>query len=284
MKEEKVVKRFEGKVALITGAARGQGRSHALRFAEEGAHIVAIDICSQIDTVNYAMSRPADLDETVRLIENIGGRIVAEKVDVRDGAALRSAVDRGVAQLGRLDYVMANAGILPGIGEDDPKVAAFDDAVDVMLKGVYHTVEASIPALTHHGAGGAVVITSSAIADRSVLSPSFRTMNHGVAGYTAAKSGLIGLMHYYAKTLAEKNIRVNAVLPTGVATPMVTDGAVERYWNAFPEVGAAVGNALPGVDMIESSDVTEAMVYLCSESGRYVTGISLPVDAGFLVQ
>lgn len=279
-----MIKRFEGKVALITGAARGQGRSHALRFAEEGADIIAVDICSQIDTVKYAMSRPEDLDETVRSIERIGGRVVAEKVDVRDGAALRAVVDHGVARLGRLDFVMANAGILPGVGDADPKVAAFDDAVDVMIKGVYHTVEASIPALVHHGAGGAVVITSSAIADRSVLSPSFRTMNHGIAGYTAAKSGLIGLMHYYAKSLAEKNIRVNAVLPTGVDTPMVTDGAVERYWNSFPEVGAAVGNALPGVDMIESADVTEAMLYLCSESGRYVTGISLPVDAGFLVQ
>jgi SDR family mycofactocin-dependent oxidoreductase len=279
-----VKKRFEGHVALITGAARGQGRSHAVRFAEEGADIIAVDICRQIDTVMYPMARPHDLKETARLIEATGRRVVADQVDVRDISALSSAIERAVGQLGRLDFVMANAGILPGIGDNDPTVAAFDDAVDVLLKGVYFTIEAALPSLLKHGAGGAVVITSSAIAERSVLSPSFRTMNHGAAGYTAAKSGLIGLMHYYARTLAEKNIRVNAVLPTGVATPMVTDGAVERYWNSYPEVGAAVGNALPGVGMIESSDVTEAMLYLCGASGRYVTGISLPVDAGFLVE
>lgn len=277
-------KRFEGRVALITGAARGQGRSHAVRFAEEGADIIAVDICRQIDTVQYPMARPEDLEETVRLVESAGGRAVSGQVDVRDAAALQSVVERGVEQLGRLDFVMANAGILPGIGDARPEVDAFDDAVDVMLKGVYYTVDAALPSLLRDGNGGAIVITSSAIALRSILSPSFRTMNHGAAGYTAAKSGLIGLTHYYARTLAEKNIRVNAVLPTGVATPMVTDGVVEHYWNSYPEVGAAVGNALPGVDSIESADVTEAMVYLCGDSGRYVTGIALPVDAGFLVQ
>ncbi|MET0705053.1 MAG: mycofactocin-coupled SDR family oxidoreductase [Mycobacterium sp.] len=279
-----MAKRFEGKVAFVTGAARGQGRSHAVRFAEEGADIIAVDICRQIDSVKYPLAQPHDLEETVRLVEKAGRRAVAEHVDVRDLASLQSVVTSGVNELGRLDFVMANAGILAGVGDADPEIAAFDDGVDVLLKGVYYTVESALPVLIEQGTGGVVIITSSAVAHRSVLSPSFRTRNHGAAGYTAAKSGLIGLTHYYARTLAEKNIRVNAVLPTGVNTPMVTNEAVEPHWNTYPEVGAAVSNALPGVGVIESEDVTEAMVYLCAESGRYVTGIALPVDAGLLVQ
>jgi SDR family mycofactocin-dependent oxidoreductase len=278
-----VTGQFEGKVVLVTGAARGQGRSHAVRFAQEGAAVIAVDICRQIHSVNYPMATPADLAETGQLVEAAGGTVVTAEADVRDLDGLRAVVDDAVAHLGSLDIVLANAGILPGVGGDEPPMAAFDDAVDVMLRGVYYTIEAALPALLAHGRGGAVVITSSAIAQKSVLSPSRRTMNHGVAGYTAAKAGLIGLMHYYARSLAEANIRVNSVHPTGVATPMVTDGAVERYWNQYPEVGAAVSNLLPGVDVIESRDVTEAMVYLCGDSGRYVTGIALPVDAGFLV-
>ncbi len=279
-----MTKRFEGKVALITGAARGQGRSHAVRFAEEGADVIAFDICDQIDTVSYPMAQSQDLDETARLVKEAGRRVVADQIDVRDLNAMQRFVERGVDQLGRLDFVMVNAGILPGVGDTSPTIAAYDDAIDVMLKGAYYTIEASVPSLLKHSTGGVIVVTSSAIAQRAVLSPSFRTMNHGVAGYTSAKSGLIGLMHYYARALAEKNIRVNSVHPTGVATPMVSDGAVERYFSRFPEVAANARNLLPGADLLEPSDVTEAILFLCGEGARYVTGVALPVDAGFLLQ
>lgn len=277
-------KMFDGKVVLITGAARSQGRSHAVRFAEEGADVIALDICSQIDTVNYPMAAPSDLERTAQLVETAGGRVVAEQVDVRDVSALMSAVQRGTAELGALDFVLANAGIMPGVGDIGAGLPAFDDAIDVLLKGVYYTVEAALPSLLEKDNGGAIVITGSAVAQKAVLSPSFRTLNSGAAGYTAAKAGLVGLMHHYARALAERNIRVNTVHPTGVATPMVTDPVVEAYWATYPEIGAAVAGALPGVGLIESADVTNAVVYLCSESGRYVTGVALPVDAGFLLQ
>ncbi|GBG39603.1 mycofactocin-coupled SDR family oxidoreductase [Mycobacterium montefiorense] len=269
---------FDGKVAFITGAARGQGRSHAVRFAEEGADIIALDLCDQIDSVAYPMATPEDLDETVNLVEKAGGRIVAERGDVRDFDRLKAVVAAGVAELGRVDFVLANAGILPAFGEVANEMGAFADAVDTLLNGVYYTVEAALPALLEHGEGGAIVITSSA-AGLSSVCPTFSVRNHGFAGYHAAKHGVVGLMRYFASTLAEKNIRVNTVHPCGVATPMVLNELVAQRMAEHPEGNSALENLLP-VSLVESSDVTEAMVYLCGQSGRYVTGISLPVDAG----
>ena len=273
---------FGGKVAFITGAARGQGRSHAVRFAEEGADIIAFDICAQMPTVPYPMSTPEDLDETVNLVQKTGRRIVAEQGDVRDFERLKAAVANGVAELGRVDFVLANAGILPGTDEDINDVAHYVDAVDVLLNGVYYTIEAALPHLIEHGDGGAIVITSST-AGLNALCPRFSVMNHGLAGYQAAKHGVVGLMRYYASALAEKNIRVNAVHPTGVATPMLLNDYVEQYFGAHPEALPALQNLLP-VQMIDAADVSEAMVYLCAQSGRYITGISLPVDAGLGVR
>ena len=152
---------LEGKVAFITGAARGQGRSHAIRFAEEGADIIAFDLCEQMPTVPYPMSGPEDLDETVNLVEKTGRRIVAEQGDVRDFARLKEAVANGVAELGRVDFVLANAGVIPATDEDLNDVACYVDAVDVLLNGVYYTIEAALPHLVEHGDGGAIVITSS---------------------------------------------------------------------------------------------------------------------------
>jgi NAD(P)-dependent dehydrogenase (short-subunit alcohol dehydrogenase family) len=152
---------FEGKVAFITGAARGQGRSHAVRFAEEGADIIAFDLCEQMPTVPYPMSSPEDLDETVNLVEKTGRRIVAEQGDVRDFKRLHAAVDSGVAEFGRIDFVLANAGILPATDEAMNDVACYVDGIDVLLNGVYYTIEAALPALVGHGEGGAIVITSS---------------------------------------------------------------------------------------------------------------------------
>lgn len=274
--------RFEGKVAFITGAARGQGRAHAVRFAEEGADIIAIDVCRQLDSVAYAMSTPEDLDETVSLVEKTGRRIVAEQADVRDLEQLTALVDNAVGELGRIDYVLANAGIGPVFGDQSQLLSAYLDSIGVMLNGVYFTIEAALPALLRHGDGGAVVITSSAAGLKSV-GRGFATKSHGGAGYTAAKHGVVGLMRYYATTLAEHGIRVNSVHPTGVATPMIQNPQVEQYMIKHPEFGAALENLLPA-PVVECIDVTEAMVYLCSDSGRYITGVTLPVDAGLTVK
>ena len=273
---------FDGKVAFITGAARGQGRSHAVRFAEEGADIIAFDLCDQIDTVAYPMATSEDLDETVNLVEKAGRRIVAEQGDVRDFERLKTVVANGVAELGRVDFVLANAGIMPGVGEERYEVAAYVDAVDVLLNGVYYTVEAALPALLEHGEGGAIVITSSA-AGLNSMCPKSTVRSHGFAGYHAAKHGVVGLMRYYATSLAEENIRVNTVHPCGVSTPMIINEAVAQNMIEHPEGNSALENLLP-VPMIDSVDVTAAMVYLCGQSGRYITGITLPVDAGFTVK
>jgi len=213
---------FEGKVAFITGAARGQGRSHAVRFAEEGADVIAFDLCEQMPTVAYPMSSPEDLNETVNLVEKTGRRIIAEQGDVRDFERLKAAVANGVAELGRLDFVLANAGILPMVGSQAQDISAFDDAVAVMLNGVYYTIEAALPALLETGDGGAIVITSS-VAGLSGMHVKFSQKTHGGAGYLAAKHGVVGIMRGYANMLAEKNIRVNTVHPTGLNSPMIVN-------------------------------------------------------------
>jgi SDR family mycofactocin-dependent oxidoreductase len=277
-----VTGQFHGKVAFITGAARGQGRSHAIRFAEEGADIIAVDLCDQISSVAYPMARAEDLDETVNLVEKTGRRIVADQGDVRNFGRLKALVDNGVAELGRLDFVLANAGISPIAGEQSHDISAYLDAVDVMLNGVYFTIEASLPAMLAHDDGGAILITSSTAGFKS-MSLSFRTRSHGSAGYTAAKHGVIGLMRYYATSLAEKNIRVNTVHPAGVATPLILNEQVAQYIAEHDELAGALKNLLP-VELVEPADISEAMVYLCGPSGRYITGITLPVDAGFMIK
>jgi SDR family mycofactocin-dependent oxidoreductase len=273
---------FEGKVAFITGAARGQGRSHAVRFAEEGADIIAFDLCEQIDSVAYPMATPTDLDETVNLVEKTGRRIVAERGDVRDLDRLKTVVADGVAELGRIDFVLANAGIFPAAGAQRLEMAAFVDAVDVMLKGVYYTIVAALPELLRHRDGGVVVITSSAAGFKSVSS-GFDMMSHGAAGYTAAKHGVIGVMRYYATSLAEKNIRVNSVHPGGVATPMIINEAMGRLIGDQPEFGEAQQPKL-SMPPMEPEFVTDTMVYLCGQSGRYLTGVTLPLDGGLTLK
>ena len=273
---------FEGKVVFVTGAARGQGRAHAVRFAEEGADVIAVDVCEQIESIGYPMATPEDLDETVNLVEKTGRRIVAERGDVRDYARLREVVARGVAELGRVDFVLANAGVLPAMGEHRGQVAAFVDAVDVMLKGVHFTIEAALPAMLDQGDGGAIVITSSAAGLKSI-SPGVDTMSHGAAGYNAAKHGVVGLMRYYATSLAERNIRVNSVHPGGVATPMILNDAVANYTMDHPKFSEAQHPLLPD-GLVTPEAVSDAMVYLCGASGRYLTGVALPIDAGLVVK
>ena len=265
---------LEGHVALITGAARGQGRSHAVRLAQEGADIIATDISTQIETVKYDVASSDDLSETVRLVEAEGRRIVARQADVRDFEAVQAAVDDGIAELGHVDIVCANAGI--GVQEvDSPtwKISAerWRDVIDVNLTGVWHTIKATVPAMIERDQGGSVVIINSTAGLKG--QPFF-------ADYAASKHGCVGLMRTLAKELAPHGIRVNSIHPTGVRTPMVENEALAAFVEANPEMVATLSNMLP-VDMLEPSDVTNALLWLVSDAARYVTAVALPVDAGF---
>jgi SDR family mycofactocin-dependent oxidoreductase len=266
--------KLEGKVAFITGAARGQGRSHAVRLAAEGADIIAVDICGQIDSVPYPMATPDDLAETVKEVEGLDRRIFARQADVRDEAGLKAAFDAGVAELGPVDIVLANAGIAPmALGEEPHQ--AWQDVIDVNLTGVFNTVETAIPSMIERGQGGAIVLTSSTAGINGIGGPS-----RGGLGYAAAKHGVVGLMRVYANNLAPHSIRVNTVHPTGVRTPMVVNEAMGEFLAQDPSLSNAMANALP-VDMVEPADISNAILWLVSDDARYVTGITVPVDAGF---
>jgi SDR family mycofactocin-dependent oxidoreductase len=272
---------LEGKVAFISGGARGQGRSHAVRLAEEGADIITFDICEQLSSVAYAGATEDDLAMTVKLVEDLGRRIVARKADVRDLDAVQAVFDEGLTELGRVDVVLANAGIMPIIGEPSQRLAAWHEAIDIMLTGVLYTIEVAVPKLIDQGEGGSIVITSSLAGLRAPL----RTMDMkslGVLGYFASKHGVVGLMKAYANVLAPYSIRVNTVHPTGVNTPMVANPEFGAHAAEHPGFVEAMHNALP-VPMVEPEDISNAILYLCSDAGRYVTGVAMPVDAGAAV-
>jgi SDR family mycofactocin-dependent oxidoreductase len=266
---------LKGKVAFITGAARGQGRAHAVRLATDGADIIAVDLCDQIASVPYPLASPDDLAATVKLVEDTGSRIVAARGDVRDRASLSSALQAGLDEFGRLDIVVANAGIAPMQSGDD----GWHDVIDVNLTGVYNTIKVAIPTLVKQDTGGSIVLISSAAGLAGVGSP-----DAGSVGYAAAKHGVVGLMRVYANLLAKQNIRVNSIHPTGVETPMI-DNDFTRGWLA--QMAAAVdnpgtlGNALP-VEVLQPEDIANAVAWLVSDQARYITGVTLPVDAGFL--
>jgi SDR family mycofactocin-dependent oxidoreductase len=264
--------KLDGQVAFITGAARGQGRAHALRLAQEGADIVAIDICDQIESVVYPMSGRDDLDETVRQVEALGRRIVAEEADVRDVQALQKAFDAGVGELGPVTVVVANAGIGPG-GLASPE-QQWDEVIAVNLTGVWNTGRVAIPSMIDHGRGGAIVLTSST--GGITGSPSDVP---GMLGYTAAKHGVIGLMRSWANYLAPHNIRVNSVAPTTVRTPMANNGDVSMIIRHVPELANSLTNAMP-VEAVDAEDVANAVAWLVTDDARYITGTVIPVDAG----
>jgi SDR family mycofactocin-dependent oxidoreductase len=268
-----VAGKLQGKVAFITGAARGQGRSHAVRLAAQGADIIAIDICRQIDSVPYPLATPEDLSQTVKEVEALDRRIIARQADVRDETGLKTAFDEGVAQLGPVDIVLANAGIATMSLHETHD--AWQVVIDINLTGVFNTVETAIPSMIESGQGGAIVITSSSAGLTGIGGAS-----RGGLAYTASKHGVVGLMRSYANNLARYGIRVNSVHPTGVRTPMVENDALREFLTANPAAGNAIANALP-VDMVESADISSAIVWLVSDDARYVTGITLPVDAGF---
>jgi (+)-trans-carveol dehydrogenase len=269
--------KLDGKVAFITGAARGQGRSHALRLAAEGADIIAVDISTHIEGVNYPMPTEADLDETAHLVEALGRRIFATQADVRDFDAISSAVDKGVGEFGRLDIVLANAGIVATDAQAD-RVQAFRNVVDVNLTGVFITIEASRRHLIDGGRGGAIVITSSLAG--------LRALGAG-GGYAEAKHGLVGLMRATATELAPHMIRVNSIHPTGVRTPMIENDNFYRLIRpdlehptlADAEPGLSTMNLMP-IPYVEVADISNAVLFLVSDDGRYITGAALPIDAG----
>ena len=275
--------RLDGKVAFITGAARGQGRSHALRLAQEGADIIAIDIEGQITSVPYPMSTPDDMAETVRQIEALDRRIIATKADVRDFDAVKAALDDGVAQLGKLDIVSANAGIFSFGTMEELTETEWDELQDVNLKGVWHTAKAAIPHLRANG-GGSMILTSSSAGVKAVPN---------IGHYGAAKHGVIGLMKTLALELANDMIRVNTVNPTSVDTDMIQNKATyELFAPDLPEAERTrevIGerfkamNALP-IPWVEAIDISNAVLFLASDEARYITGVVFPVDAGQLVK
>lgn len=268
--------KLDGKVAFITGAARGQGRSHALTLAAEGADIIAIDICKQVGSVQIPMATPEDLAETVKQVEALDRRIVSAQVDVRDANAMASIVEEGIATLGRVDIALANAGITAtGLEEKDP-IAAWQDTIDINLFGVRNTVHAVAQHMIKQGDGGAIIITSST----QGLTGRGGNGSGAMDGYVAAKHGVVGLMRSYANWLAPHNIRVNTIHPTGVETPMIMNEVIGQMVADNPDIANALQNLLP-VPMVQPIDISNAVLFLASDMGRYITGVTLPVDAGF---
>jgi SDR family mycofactocin-dependent oxidoreductase len=269
--------KLDGKVAYITGAARGQGRSHAVLLAEEGADIVGIDICADIDTCNYHLGSEEDLEETVRLVEKTGRRMLACRADVRDRDALQAAVDAGLEEFGRLDIVLANAGISNFQASPyEASVQAWQDTIDVCLTGAWNTLQVTAPALIQGDRGGAIVITAST-AGTKVTTTNF---DGGFDAYTAAKSGVVGLMRSYAGRLARHNIRVNTIHPTTVNTPLGRDERYMRWAQEETELLATEFNQALPIGWVEAIDISNGVLYLVSDMGRYVTGQTLHVDAG----
>lgn len=271
--------RVEGKVAFITGVARGQGRSHAIRLAQEGADIIGIDLLEEIPGAPYGRATEEDLGETVDAVHALGRRIFATKADVRDFASVEKAVVDGVAELGRLDIVSANAGIFAGIEpSEDLDGALWRNMLDTNLTGVWHTAKAAIPHMKAAGNGGAIIVTSSEGGIKGMAN---------IAHYVSAKHGVVGLMRTLALELAPNMIRVNTIHPTQVETDMIMNEATYRLFapdNPHPTredfaPASQASNTLP-IPWVEPVDVSNALLFLASDEARYITGVMLPVDAG----
>jgi SDR family mycofactocin-dependent oxidoreductase len=269
--------RLDGKVAFITGAARGQGRSHAIRLAEEGADIVAVDILDDVDTVLYSEAREADRDETVNAVEKLDRRILFETADVRDLARLQEVVELGVSEFGHIDIVCANAGICTSAKSWEMTEEQWQTTIDVNLTGVWKTIRAVVPSMIQAGRGGSIVITSSI---GGVLA--FPNLVH----YNAAKHGVVGVMRSFAVELGQFNIRVNSVHPTNVNTDMLLNSAVRELMTGVPNADEqAVRTLLTpmhilNIPWVEPIDISNAVLWLASDESRYVTGTTQLVDGG----
>jgi (+)-trans-carveol dehydrogenase len=271
--------RVEGKVAFVTGAARGQGRSHALRLAEEGADIIAVDICEQIETVPYDLASSGDLEETAKEVEALDRRIVTRQADVRDASALRAAVAEGESELGPVDILVANAGIFSTESSDTMGSQTWQDMIDTNLTGVWNACQAVLPGMKERGAGGSLVLTSSTAGIKG-----FPTLAH----YTAAKHGVVGLMKALAGEFGAYGIRVNTVHPTSVDTDMIQNDAIYHLFRPdlenpgkddFGEVFKSL-HLLPQ-KWVDPRDISNAVLFLASDEGRYITGQQLKVDLGY---
>src|SRR6201997_2791481 len=274
----------DGKVALVTGAGRGQGRSHALRLASEGADVIAFDIGpGRVETISYELASEADLDATVAEIEAMGRRAVKAIADVRSLSDLQAAVDTGLSQLGKIDIVCANAGIGSWAVAWEMTEQQWKDMIDINLTGVFNAVRAALPSMVERGEGGSLVLTSSTAGLRAYAN---------TAHYTAAKHGVVGLMKVLTQELGPHRIRVNAVCPTTVRTPLVINDATFQLFAPDVENPGEDDvrepfeglNILPGVAWIEPSDVSDAVVFLCSAAAKFITGVALPIDAGNIVK
>jgi SDR family mycofactocin-dependent oxidoreductase len=276
--------RLDGKVVLITGAARGQGRAHAVRVAEEGGHVIAVDICADIASASYPMATREDLSETASLVEKLGGRAVSRVADVRDRAALGAAVDDGIAQFGRLDGVVAQAGICP-LGTAEP--AAFIDAVAVDFGGVFNAVDVALPHLTR----GASIVATGSLAALIPGTLDSAAKGSGGLGYSWAKRAVASLVHDLAVVLGPRGIRVNAVHPTNVNTDLLHNDVMYRTFRPDLEnptrqdaLAAFPAMTVTGDPYIEPEDVADTVAFLLSDESRFITGMQLRVDAGGYVK
>ncbi|MER6810255.1 mycofactocin-coupled SDR family oxidoreductase [Spirillospora sp. NPDC000708] len=271
--------RLDGKVAFITGVARGQGRSHAVRLASEGADIIGVDICADIPANGYAMATREELAETEGLVAAQGRRMFGVVADVRDFLTLQTALDAAVAELGRLDIVCANAGIAPMSFAQIPieeELAQWDAVVGVNLTGAFHAMRAALPHLIEGGRGGSMIITSSTAGLVGLGGP-----QGGGLGYAASKHGLVGMMRCLANSLAKYEIRVNTVHPTAVRTMMAVNPGMTAWLENNPDAtGPHLQNPMP-VEMLEPADISNTIAFLCSDEAKYITGVAMPVDAGF---
>jgi len=265
---------LDGKVAFITGAARAQGRSHAVRLAAEGADIVAIDICAEAAPVGYPTATVDDLEETARLVEKEGAGVIARVADVRDQASLDAVVAAGVQAFGGLDVVVANAGISSWDRFWEMTDDKWQAMIDINLTGVWRTFKAAAPTMIAQGRGGSMIAIASVAGIKSLP---------GQAHYSAAKHGVVGLTKTAAIELGEYGIRVNSIHPWGVQSPMVDDPSVAAVLGAHPDYIKSFGSILPSPQPAEPSDISDAVVYLASDMSRCVTGIQLPVDMGATV-
>lgn len=268
------MKRLEGKVACITGAARGIGREIASRLSEEGADIIAVDIAGPVRPTSYSPAGRSDLDETAALVESHGAQVLTCIADVREPRQLSAAVNEGLEKFGRINVVAANAGIsTTGSAMDIPQ-DEWTDVIDVNLAGVWNTIRAVVPSMIAAGEGGSIVMTSSISGLKGTPL---------AAHYVASKHGVVGLMRAFANELAQHNIRVNTVNPTGVDTEMANNAKFWDQLEARPDLAASYANALE-VTLIEPLDIANAVLWLASDEARYVTGVPLPVDAGAAVR